>query len=715
MKKLLFGLVMMVTVILLTACGGNLDAFELLDLSREAEADIESLVVEIDADFEMSVEEDSVAMTMAIRLEVESEDQRRFDTSMEFLGQREETTTYARDGYMYVEERIDGDVVDRSRSELTDTSAADAENVFFTDFLSESTVEDSSASSIDDGYRLEFILNMDGVSLIFDEFDLGEVASDQSDSDEEEFDNTMVVYLDEDYIPTSVEISMPGVDIIFEGEDATVVLGIMVTTVQIGNVTIDFPDWLDVEEVVATDLVGVWTWEGAGVGNEYFLIFDQDKTGLLFDNTLGNMIIEEFTWDILNGNHLYTDFEANLEAGYGSDRHEITMEGDVLTKVDLESNIEATLYFVMTVDDFASFLEDLEEGSESSTAETPDDLSDDLYSFMFSLNGVIYSLPFSYTEFEENGWGGDDLDEDTLNPNQFSLVTPLTNGNYQISVSFINLTENVLSFSESNIGRITLDAWNYNRGGAELIFPGGITMGSTYEEVIAAYGEPSSRREGSLDVTLTYSPNHYTGVEVRIDNDTNLVTSLRMENFVEREDSPDFEGDLPEVVLAYESPTDLGDDWRDFIVRFDGDLYQLPAPVAVFLENGWVIEGDANEMVAAQSSRVGVRLRKGNQTMRTTVQNYDNSAQPIVNGFVTVIDYYHHDATLPIELPGGITEDSTIEEVIAAFGEPDRVEESSSLTFYTFGSIWQQISITINEETSEIQRLSVQHSPNSLD
>jgi len=353
--------------------------------------------------------------------------------------------------------------------------------------------------------------------------------------------------------------------------------------------------------------------------------------------------------------------------------------------------------------------------SEPEVIEAPGELSDDLYSFMFSLNGVIYSLPFPFTEMEANGWGGDDLEETTLNPNQFSIATQLTNGNQQISVSFLNLTENVLSFSESNIGRITLDDWAYDRGGAELIFPGNIRLGSTYEEVIAAYGEPSQRRESNLHTTLTYSANHYTGVEIRIDNETNLVTSLRMENFHERTDSPAFEGDLPDSVLAYVAPTDLGNDWSDFIVRFDGDLYQLPAPVAVFLENGWVIEGDPNEMINAQSSRVGVRLRKGNQTMRTTVQNYDDIAQPISHGFVTVIQFSHHDAVLPIELPGGITENSTIEEMIVAFGEPDRTEEGSMFETFWFGSIWREVVVSINVETGEIHSITVSHSPRSLD
>ncbi|MCL1989694.1 MAG: hypothetical protein FWG67_02270 [Defluviitaleaceae bacterium] len=158
----------------------------------------------------------------------------------------------------------------------------------------------------------------------------------------------------------------------------------------------------------------------------------------------------------------------------------------------------------------------------------------------------------------------------------------------------------------------------------------------------------------------------------------------------------------------------IGDSWRSFVVRFDGDVYQLPAAVTTFSENGWVIEDDATEMVNTQSAKTGVRLRKRDQVMRTTVRNYDDEVQPIAHTFVTSITFSHHDAILPIELPGGITEHSTLDEVLRVFGEPDRIEKSATFTFYTFGRMWEQVNITFNHEKDYIHAISIEYAPRRL-
>jgi len=375
MKKLLLSLGMVMTVVLLTACG-SLDAFDLLDLYSEAEADIDSFVLEMVVDIGMSIEGMSVDMLMTVNMEAESEDRSRTDTSMEIMGQSEETTIFVRDGNEYAEERIDGGVVSRSRSEFNEGDSSELESTAIIGFLSEDTTYDSSATREDDGYRLEFVLNLAGVSSLLEELELGDVVGDQWDeSEDDETANIMVMYLDEDYMPISFAISLVEIDVIIEGEEATMTLDIGLTAEE--DVTIDFPDWLDVDPVSEADLVGVWTWDQAGIGNEYLVIFASDGTGALMDNTEGTMIFEDFTWEILNDNHLYTYFEANIIAGYGPGRHEIIdIDGGALSKVNLDEGIEVTLYFVMTVDEFIDFLDSLEEepveSSESSAAE--DDL-----------------------------------------------------------------------------------------------------------------------------------------------------------------------------------------------------------------------------------------------------------------------------------------------------------------------------------------------------
>ena len=365
MKKLLLGLGMVMTAVLLTACGG-LDAFELLELSHEAEADIDSFVMEMTADISASVEGLSLDMQMTMSVEAESEDNSRTDMSMSIMGQSEETTIFVRDGNEYTEERIDGDVVERSRSGSNEDDSVDLEGADLIDFLSEDTVYESSATSMDDdGYRLEFVLNMDGVTSLLEELEFGDVVSDQSDESEDEDDedeagNVMVIYIDEDYLPISFEISLAEIDILLEGDEATISLDIELSVDQ--DVTIEFPEWLDVDPVAEADLSGIWSWDSVGLGSE-LLVFDRDLTGFLLTDTStpGDAGYEDFTWRIVNDNHLYIFFDDNFGE---ADRYEITLENDVLTRVDLDTGIEDALFLAMSEEEYLEFITILEGESE---------------------------------------------------------------------------------------------------------------------------------------------------------------------------------------------------------------------------------------------------------------------------------------------------------------------------------------------------------------
>ena len=343
------------------------------------------------------------------------------------------------------------------------------------------------------------------------------------------------------------------------------------------------------------------------------------------------------------------------------------------------------------------------------------DLSDDLYSFQLMLNGEIFTLPFAFEELYERGWSNDNIDDQTLNPNTRTLSDRIHNGEQEISVAFINTGENVLALRYTNVGRISISQRQLDsfRNDAEVIFPGGITIGSTEEEVIALHGEPSEYRETALARELSYYLDIYDGIRISIDIDTNLVSEMTMTNFFAVEELPQFEGDLPAAVLAYEAPTDLGNDLMDFNVRFAGDLYTLPAPVNAFLENGWILVTDPNTMIDAMGFEVGVRLRKGNQVMRTSVRNYDDSQQPLSHSWVTTINFYEFDAVLPIELANGITENSTLGDLEAAFGEP--VEESGMFTRFQYGEFSRETTVSWHNDDGRISRIGVENSPRSLD
>jgi len=111
--------------------------------------------------------------------------------------------------------------------------------------------------------------------------------------------------------------------------------------------------------------------------------------------------------------------------------------------------------------------------------------------------------------------------------------------------------------------------------------------------------------------------------------------------------------------------------------------------MSAFVENGWVITSDPNVIVPAWGSNYEVFMRHGSQIMRTSVRNFDNVPQPVSHSFVTDIESGPRGGLapiLPIELSGGITEYSTIEEMIEVFGHPDSVEEDDLGLVYMWSS-----------------------------
>ena len=351
MKKILLTVGMLLALISLTACGGNLDPFELLERVHEVEADMDSIMIEVEVDMIWDLSDVMIDIPMTVQIESESQDRWRTAIATTILGEHEETSVFVRDGYEYTEKLLNGTIVNRFRAE--ELSEHHESGLFFTHFISAYTVDESSATSTDDGYRLDFLLNLDGILAFLEEFNLAETISAQSDLEEEEFNGEMIIYMDDEYRPTLIEVNLEEIDLMLNGGDVALTFDMTLTTVQVGDITVEFPEWLDVEPVNEADLVGVWTWE---VGSEYFLFFDRDQTGFLLDNTAGNMVFEDFTWEVLNENHLYIDFEANMGE---LDRQEVVLEGNVLTMLNLDTGIETTLYFSMTMVEFADFLESL--------------------------------------------------------------------------------------------------------------------------------------------------------------------------------------------------------------------------------------------------------------------------------------------------------------------------------------------------------------------
>lgn len=111
----------------------------------------------------------------------------------------------------------------------------------------------------------------------------------------------------------------------------------------------------------------------------------------------------------------------------------------------------------------------------------------------FSLDGVEYSLGDKYSKFVTNGWKLANLQENYTVPANTTeyKISSLTNQNSSkevVRAYFKNNTTNVLSINDCQINSIEARSTN----SVKFELPGGISLGSSKEDIIKAYGQPTT-------------------------------------------------------------------------------------------------------------------------------------------------------------------------------------------------------------------------------
>jgi hypothetical protein len=149
----------------------------------------------------------------------------------------------------------------------------------------------------------------------------------------------------------------------------------------------------------------------------------------------------------------------------------------------------------------------------------PDGLSSNPESFQFSLDGNILTLPALYSDFTSLGWTHNDIDGKTLRPG-FAMVgsSSLRKGDAALTGAFfINLSDKELPLSECHVYGF---AFSYGTSGAvstSFVLPGGLHIGSTVDDIIATYGEPTEKDDsgsGRLKLKYEFSDGNFISFEI---------------------------------------------------------------------------------------------------------------------------------------------------------------------------------------------------------
>ena len=180
-------------------------------------------------------------------------------------------------------------------------------------------------------------------------------------------------------------------------------------------------------------------------------------------------------------------------------------------------------------------------------------------------------------------------------------------------------------------------------------------------------------------------------------------------------ESPTDTDDAPDVVKAYKQPTALGDSWDSFTIKFDNELYSLPAPLSEFISNGIICRDDENLMIDAWNSSSDFHIQCGDQYLMVDLRNYSDNDQPAKYCFVTSITYVIVLTPIPYELPGGLSENSSADDFIEVYGEPNKTNDFGTLASCTWSdSDSGEIYILFYTDTGKIMNFTFSHEPKSL-
>lgn len=319
------------------------------------------------------------------------------------------------------------------------------------------------------------------------------------------------------------------------------------------------------------------------------------------------------------------------------------------------------------------------------------ELPQELESFAFAVWGTEYQLPVSYEEFAGNGWTYEGDPEEKISARSYLEGEVFSAETGSVTVDLMNPESEEKPVRECWIAGFHVDA--ETDGGKEVYvdLPCGIVFqSSVQEDVTAAYGAAKDRYEQEDNLYLTYQFGMNQTVQFGFDNETGVLMQLGLQNL----QNPDGEEELAHAVShrtplveAYQDPEGPGTDLGQFIVSYDGVLYQMPVPVSVMTEHGWEINRKESDEAVRGLEYGYATLEKDGKRLFGNVWNPSDEAVTVENCFVTSL-YGDMDTTkVPVTVAGGITLGMPKEEFLAAVHETydlktDEENQTETYTFY---------------------------------
>lgn len=303
-----------------------------------------------------------------------------------------------------------------------------------------------------------------------------------------------------------------------------------------------------------------------------------------------------------------------------------------------------------------------ETGSESTDAEekapvTYDtELSDDIYSYSFAVNGVVYQIPMWFKDFEAMGWEFQEDRTVEVQSNQYAISQYWKKDDLEISTSIANLTPNNAILEDCLVASVSVYEYKTLNLESVIELPGGIVFReSTKDDILNAYGEPTDYDEGEYYITIKYKKDIYQTIELKVSQETGLLCEFKMENMIPLEGGNDtITTEVPEAIQNYQASAELSDKIYDMQFELDDVIYDMPCPLAYMLDHGFEIDEEYLDTVVGSGQTAYVNISYGDASFLCNVSNKEDYGTTLINCWVDNIRFHVTDLEQGVSFSGGL-------------------------------------------------------------
>lgn len=290
---------------------------------------------------------------------------------------------------------------------------------------------------------------------------------------------------------------------------------------------------------------------------------------------------------------------------------------------------------------------------------------------------MTYSFPMKISDLLADGWEFDSKSDSekklgTDSIDFIYLTYPGTSQEFSFEVT--NFSMNALPINDCYAYSIAIYSYDAQKVGAKVsVCDGKLVLGeSTMDDVKKVLGRPTDTYDSASTTSLYYydendMSNYNSLIRIAFSEDSDGIYCINIDNRVAPEDMEEAEvsDEAPSYLSEYKAPSSLGNDYTTGNIQLEGEVYSVPVPLQVLVDDGWTYTEDENYVVGA-GQEYSFGISKGDSRVNIVASNTSDNAVYLKNTIVTTISFYPGTYnTVDLSLPGGLTADCTEEDVKA--------------------------------------------------